>query len=150
MPMTPTSTVDPAVMTKNWSGALANPTNQQKLVYKYTHPRRLFNADPQGAQASLAAGVARAVSANKYANSMAHADVNKAADAMTNYGATNWANAGTTKAYKFQNVAAALAQAISTVKAQVASMPRGRGQNNKARMTAWFDGMSAYYGKIKS
>jgi hypothetical protein len=137
-------------MSNNWSAGLQSPTNQQKLVYKYTHPRTAFNANPTQAQAALLAGVTRAVTANKYATSMAAVDLNQAANNMTTYGATNWGNAGVNKKYKYSNVAPALAAAISAVKNQVAAMPRGRGQNNKARMTAWFDGMSAYYGKIKS
>lgn len=150
MPLTPTATVDPVQMTNNWSASLQSPLNQQKLIYKYSHPRTAFNANPTAAQAALLAGVQRAVTANKYANSMAAVDVNKAADNMTAYGATNWANAGTTKKYKFAAVAPALAAAISATKATVAAMPRGRGQNNQARMNAWFTGMSAYYGKIKT
>jgi hypothetical protein len=150
MPITPTSQIDPTVMTNNWSAGLQSPTNQQKLVYKYTHPRAAFNANPTQSQASLLAGVQRAVAANKYASSMAAVDLNQAATNMTNYGATNWGNAGTNKKYKFAAVAPALASAISAVKSQIGSMPTGRGQNNKARMVAWFDGMSAYYGKIKT
>jgi len=150
MPITPTTTIDPVVMTNNWSAGLQSPTNQQKLVYKYTHPRVAFNANPQQAQAALLAGVTRAVTANKYATSMAAVDLNQAANNMTTYGATNWGNAGVNKKYKFAAVAPALAAAQSTVKNQVNSMPRGRGQNNKARMNAWFDGMSSFYGKIKT
>ena len=150
MPITPTTTVDPTVMTNNWSAGLQSPTNQQKLVYKYTHPRQAFNANPTQSQQALLAGVQRAVTANKYASSMAAVDLNQAATNMTNYGATNWGNAGTNKKYKYQAVAPALAAAVSAVKSQVSSMPTGRGQNNKARMNAWFDGMSAYYGKIKT
>ena len=80
MPITPTSTVDPTVMTNNWSAGLQSPTNQQKLVYKYTHPRVAFNANPTHAQQALLAGVQRAVAANKYASSMAAVDLNKAGD----------------------------------------------------------------------
>ena len=114
-PITPTLQVDSTVMTNNWSGGLANPTNQQKLVYKYTHPKKLFNADPQGAQTAFQTGVTRAIAANKYANGMAKADTNKAADNMTNYGGANWSTAGTTKKYKYAAVAPALAAAINTV-----------------------------------
>ena len=149
MPITPTTTVDPTVMTNNWSGGLANPTNQQKLLYKYTHPKALFNANPQAAQVSYQAGVTRAITANKYASGMANADPNAAATNMQNYGITNWGNAGTAKKYKFAAVAPALAAAITAVKSTVAAMPQGRGANNQARMNAWFNGMSAYYGKIK-
>lgn len=150
MPITPTSTVDPTVMANNWSAGLQSPTNQQKLVYKYTHPRVAFNANPTQAQQALLAGVQRAVTANKYATSMAAVDLNKAGDNMTTYGAANWANAGVNKKYKFQAVAPALAAAITASKNTVNAMPKGRGQNNKARMNAWFDSMGSYYGKIKS
>ena len=149
MPMNPTTTVDPTVMTNNWSAALQSPAAQAKLVYKYQNPRAAFNANPQQSQQSYSAGVARAVTANKYANSMAAADVNAAADNMAKFGGANWSAAGVNKKAKFQKVAANLATAISTVKAQVASMPKGRGANNQARMLAWFNGMGAYYGKIK-
>lgn len=147
MPITPTLTVDPTVMTNNWSSGM-NATNSQKLVYKYTHPKRLFNADPQGAQTAYSAGVTRAIQTNKYATNFGAADPNQAATNMTNYGATNWVNAGTAKKYKYANKATNLANAINSVLATVASMPRGRGANNQARMNAWFTGMSAYYGKI--
>jgi hypothetical protein len=148
MPITPTLQVDPTVMTNNWSGGLANPTNQQKLVYKYTHPKRAFNADPAGSQASYQTGVTRAINANKYANGMQNADLNKAADNMTNYGANNWAQSGTNKKYKYAAKSANLAAAINATLATVSAMPKGRGAPNQARMLAWFNGMSAYYGKI--
>ena len=149
MPITPTTQVNPATMLANWSAGLSNPTNQQKLINKYNNPKRAFNADPAGAQTSYSAGVTRAIQANKYANGMARADLNKASDNMTKYGGANWGAAGTSKAYKYGAVTAALASAISSVQATVSSMPKGRGANNQARMLAWFNGMSAYYGKIK-
>jgi hypothetical protein len=148
MPITPTLNVDPTVMTNNWSGGLANPTNQQKLVYKYTHPKRAFNADPAGAQVAYSSGVQRAISANKYSHGMASADLNKAADNMTNYGASNWGQAGTNKKYKYAAKAANLANAINTVLSTVSAMPKGRGANNIARMNAWAQGMAQFYGKI--
>jgi hypothetical protein len=148
MPITPTLTVDPTVMTNNWSAGLANPTNQQKLVYKYTHPKKLFNADPAGAQVAYQAGVTRAIAANKYQHGLANADPNVAATNMTNYGAANWGQSGTNKKYKYQAKAANLANAINAVQSTVSSMPKGRGANNIARMNAWAQGMAAYYGKI--
>ena len=148
MPITPTLTIDPTVMTSNWSAGLASPSNQAKLVYKYTHPHRAFNADPAGQQADWIIGINRAQVANKYATGMANADLNAAATNMTNYGGANWANAGTTKKYKFAKKAPALAAAITATMATVDSMPKGKGANNRARMNAWYDGMSAYYGKI--
>jgi hypothetical protein len=134
-------------MTNNWAAGM-NATNAQKLVYKYTHPKRLFNADPAGAQVSYSAGVNRAIATNKYATNFGAADPNAAATNMTNYGANNWVTAGTSKKYKYQAKSTNLANAINTVLATVSSMPKGRGANNQARMNAWFTGMSAYYGKI--
>ena len=148
-PITPTTSVDPTVMTNNWSAGLQSPTNQQKLVYKYLHPKRLFNADPAGAQVAWQQGISRALAVNKYQTGLQAADPNAAATNMTQFGGANWSQAGTSKKYKYAAVAPALASAINAVLATVASMPSGRGANNKARMNAWFDGMSAYYGKIK-
>lgn len=149
-PITPTLQVNSANMVKNWTGGLQNPINQQKLIYKYNNPKVAFNANPAQSQQAWQAGVTRAIAANKYANGMASADLNQASANMTAYGGSNWSNAGTTKAYKYSAVAPALASAINNVMATVASMPKGRGANNQARMNAWFTGMSAYYGKIKS
>lgn len=149
MPITPTTTIDPTVMTNNWSAGLASPTNQAKLIYKYQNPKAAFNANPGAAQAALVAGINKMAAANKYANSMAKVDLNQAATNMVNYGGTNWSNAGTNKKYKYQAVSQALASAISAVKAGVAALPKGKGQNNKARMNFWFDNMGSYYGKIK-
>ena len=149
-PITPTNSVNPATMTANWTAGLQNPTNQQKLIAKYLAPKRLFNADPAGSQTAWQAGITRAITANKYANGMANANTNQAATNMQQYGGANWSQAGTSKAYKYQAVSAALANAISAVMATVNAMPKGRGANNQARMLAWFNGMSAYYGKIKT
>jgi hypothetical protein len=148
MAITPTLQVDPTVMTNNWSSGLQNPTNQQKLIYKYNHPHRVFNYDPVGQQVDWQAGVTRALNANKYANGMQNADLNAASTNMTQYGGTNWGQAGTTKKYKYARKSANLAAAINQVMATVAVMPKGRGANNRARMLAWFDGMATYYGKI--
>ncbi len=147
-PITPTLNVDPTIMTNNWSTALSSGTGQQKLVYKYNHPKRLFNADPTGSQLSYATGVQRALAANKYAHGMANANTDQASTNMTNYGGANWAAAGTAKKYKYAAKAANLAAAINSVLATVAAMPKGRGGNNQARMNAWFTGMSGFYGKI--
>lgn len=148
-PITPTLQVNPTTMINNWSGGLQNPTNQQKLINKYNNPKRLFNADPQGSQQAYSTGVQRAIAANKYASGMQNADVNQASANMTQYGGTNWSQAGTSKKYKYAAVAPALAAAINSVMATVAAMPKGRGPNNQARMNAWFTGMGAFYGKIK-
>jgi len=149
MPITPTNQVNSQTMLANWTAGLQNPTNQQKLINKYNNPKRAFNADPAGAQQAYSTGVTRAIQANKYAAGMANADLNKASQNMTQYGGANWGAAGVAKAYKYGAVAPALAAAISAVSATVASMNKGRGANNQARMNAWFTGMSAYYGKIK-
>lgn len=148
MPMTPTTTVDPTVMAANWSKGVNNATNSQKLAYKYAHPKRPFNADPQGSQTSWTQGVQNAASQGTYATKLAAADVNKAADNMASYGANAWMASGTSKAYKYQAKAQNLANAISAVSASIASMPKGKGANNIARMTAWAQQMGAYKGKI--
>jgi len=149
MPITPTNQVNSQTMLANWTAGLQNPTNQQKLINKYNNPKRAFNADPAGAQQAYSTGVTRAIQANKYAAGMVNADLNKASQNMTQYGGANWGAVGVAKAYKYGAVAPALAAAISAVSATVASMNKGRGANNQARMNAWFTGMSAYYGKIK-
>jgi hypothetical protein len=148
MPITPTLQVDATKMTNNWSAGLASAQNAAKLVDKYQHPKRFFNYNPTQQQADYAAGVSRAVAAGKYATGMAGADLNAAATNMVNHGATNWSNSGTSKKYKYQRKSAALAAAINAVLANVEPMPKGRGANNRARMLAWHDQMSAYYGKI--
>jgi hypothetical protein len=135
-------------MANNWSAGLANPNAVQKLIYKYQHPKKAFNADPTGQQAAYAAGVTRAINANKYAHGMATADLNAAATNMVNQGGTNWSNAGQAKKYKYARKTASLAAAINATMATVEAMPKGRGTNNRARMMAWFDTMSSYYGKI--
>jgi len=148
MPITPTLTVDPTTMTNNWSAGLQSPTNQNKLVTKYQKPKRLFNADPVGANQAYQAGVTRAIAAGKYQRGLADADPNQAAANMVAYGGTNWSTAGTSKKYKYAAKATSLANAINAVLATVNAMPKGRGANNIARMNAWANGMSQYYGKI--
>lgn len=148
MPITPTLNVDPTVMTNNWAAGLQSPTNQAKLVYKYNHPKRLFNYDPTTQQTDWMIGIQKAQAAGKYATGMSNADLNAASANMTSYGGTNWSSSGTTKKYKYQRKAPALAAAINQVMAQVDAMPKGKGANNRARALAWFDLMSAYYGKI--
>ncbi|HEY2108240.1 MAG TPA: hypothetical protein VGH29_20745 [Candidatus Binataceae bacterium] len=148
MPITPTLNVDPVEMTNAWSAGLANPTNAQKLIAHYLKPRIAFNANPAGSQAAWQLGINKAMAANKYANGMANADLVAAANNMTQFGGANWANAGTSKKYKYSKKSAALAAAINAVRATVEAMPRGKGANNIARMVAWAQGMGAYYGKI--
>jgi len=150
MPMTPTLQIDPNVMAKNWSAGVGSPVNAQKLAYKYSHPKRAFNADPAGSQQAYQAGVTDAIARGAYATGLSAADANKAADAMTANGAASWSASGTTKAYKFQRKANSLAAALNAVRATVEAMPKGRGPNNTARMLAWKSGMEAYRGKITS
>jgi hypothetical protein len=150
MPITPTLTVDPTVMTNNWSAGVSNPVSGQKLLYKYNHPKRAFNFNPAQQQADYATGVQRAIAANKYAAGMQAADLNQASANMQSHGITNWQNSATTKKYKYQRKANSLAAAINTVLASVEQMPKGRGANNRARAMAWFDQMSAFYGKISA
>jgi len=150
MPITPTLNVSPTVMVANWTAGLQNPTNQQKLVNKYNNPKIAFNANPAQSQAAWQIGINRAITANKYSNGMAKANLNQASLNMTNYGGANWSASGTSKAYKYAAISAALAAAINSVRATVNAMPKGKGANNQARMNAWFTGMSSYYGKIKT
>jgi hypothetical protein len=148
MPITPTLTVNATTMTNNWSLGLQSPTNQQKLVTKYLNPKRLFNADPATANQAYQTGVTRAIAAGKYQNGLANADVNAAAANMQQFGGANWSQAGTSKKYKYAAKSQNLANAINAVLQTVNAMPKGRGANNIARMTAWANGMAQYYGKI--
>lgn len=146
--ITPTLNVDPTTMIANWSGGLANPTNQQKLINGYLKPRRAFNADPAAFQTAWITGITRAQSASKYAHGLANADLTAAATNMQQFGGTNWSQSGTSKKYKYAAKAPALAAAINAVLATVNAMPTGKGASNEARMLAWSRGMAAYYGKI--
>jgi len=144
--ITPTSQVNAANMAANWSKGVA--ANSGKWLQKYLAPKALFNANPAQAQQAWSAGVNAALAANSYANGMAAANPTVAANNATQFGATNYANSSTTKAYKYTNKSASLAAAISAVAAQVQAMPKGKGANNNARMLAWSTGMAAYKGKI--
>lgn len=147
--ITPTLNVNAQTMLANWTAGLQNPANAQKLVNKYLNPKVAFNANPAQSQAAWQVGINRAMTANKYQNGMANANLAQAATNMQQFGGANWSAAGTSKAYKYQAIATALAAAINTVRTQVDAMPKGKGANNIARMTAWANGMAAYYGKIK-
>ena len=57
MPITPTTTINPATMTANWTAGLQAPSNVQKLINKYNNPKAAFNANPTAAQASYQTGV---------------------------------------------------------------------------------------------
>lgn len=146
--ITPTNAVNPQTMSANWGKGVSN--NAQKWLTKYLNPKILFNANPQSAQQAYAAGVQAALANNTYANNLAAADPTIAANNASQFGVTNYANAGTNKAYKYQRKTQSLANAINATLANVAQMPKGKGANNEARMLAWSRGMSAYKGKISS
>jgi hypothetical protein len=148
MPIQPSTGINPTTMTNNWSAALQSPLNQQKLVNGYLNPKRLFNADPAGQQQDWQIGIQRAAANNKYASGMANANLTQAAANMQQYGGTNWSTAGNAKKYKYAAKAPNLAAALNAVSQTVDAMPKGKGANNQARMIAWSNGMSAYYGKI--
>ena len=146
MPITPSTQINPTTMGNNWGTGVSN--NAQKWLNKYLNPKALFNANPQQSQVAWSAGIQRAQSLNSYAAGLAAADPNQAATNAQNYGVTNYANSGTAKAYKYKAKVAALAAAETAVLQTVASMPKGSGANNEARMLAWARGMAAYKGKI--
>jgi hypothetical protein len=145
--ITPTGSVNATAMAANWGPGVRN--NSQKWLQKYLAPKRLFNADPAGAQVAWNAGVQSALAANSYQNGMANADVTQAANNATQYGVTNYANSGTAKAYKFTAVAPALANAINTSLQSIAGLPRGSGANNENRMITFSRTMHGFKGKIK-
>ncbi len=144
--ITPTNQVNAQHMSDNWGKGVQ--ANAQKWLTAYLNPRRLFNADPTGAQNSWNTGIQRAVSLNSYANGLKSADPNVAANNASQFGINNYTNAGTQKAYKYQRKATSLASALNSVLATVTAMPRGKGANNEARMLAMTRGMAAFKGKI--
>jgi hypothetical protein len=144
--ITPTTQINPTTMAANWGTGVAN--NAGKWLNKYLNPKAAFNANPTIAQQSWTVGIQNAQARNAYANGLAAADLTAAANNATQYGQANYANSGTAKAYKFARKSASLASALTAVKNQVASMPKGKGANNNARMLAWSNGMAAYKGKI--
>lgn len=146
--ITPTSQINPQNMADNWQKGLSG--NAQKWLQKYLNPRIAFNADPAGSQAAYQQGVQAALARNGYANGMQNADLAAAATNASQYGVTNFANAGTAKKYKYQRKTASLAAALTAVRQQVLSMPKGAGANNTARMVAWANGMAAYKGRISN
>jgi hypothetical protein len=144
--ITPTSTINPTTMASNWQKGLS--ANAQKWLNKYLNPRVAFNADPSGSQLAYQTGVQAALARNAYANGMSSADLAAAANNASQYGVTNFANAGTSKLYKYQRKTNSLAAALTAVRQQVLAMPKGPGANNIARMVAWANGMAAYKGRI--
>jgi len=144
--ITPTNQVNPTTMAANWGKGVA--ANAQKWLNKYLNPKSLFNANPQQAQTAYATGVQAAIANNTYATGMANANIAQAAANASQFGVNNYAQSGTSKAYKYSAKVNALAAAENSVLATVNAMPKGKGAPNEARMLAWSRGMSAYKGKI--
>ena len=146
--ITPTTTVNATNMASNWGKGVSS--NAQKWLQKYLAPKRLFNADPSGAQAAWVAGVQAAQATNSYQNGMASADVTAAANNASQYGVNNYATSGTSKAYKFAAKAPNLAQAITSSMNAANATPRGPSgsQANITRMTTFASTMHSFKGKI--
>jgi hypothetical protein len=144
--ITPTSTINPATMAANWTKGVTN--NGQKWLNKYLNPRALFNANAAQSQLAWQAGINRAMALGTYATKLAAADPTMAANNASTFGVQNYATSGTTHAPKYAAKTAALASALSTVRAQVLSMPNATLQDRLARMAAMANGMAAYKGKI--
>jgi hypothetical protein len=144
--ITPTTSVNPTTMAANWGPGVIN--NAQKWQKKTLAPRALFNANPTQMQANWTNGVNQAAAQGTYASKIAAVDLNQMATAISTYGTTNYAAAGTNKAAKYAAKTQALAAAETNVLQTIASMPTGKGANNEARMLAWSRGMAAYKGKI--
>ena len=144
--ITPTTSVNAATMAANWGPGVIN--NAQKWQKKTLAPRALFNANPQQMQSNWTNGVNQAAAQGTYAAKIAAVDMNQMATAISTYGTTNYAAAGTNKAAKYAAKTQALAAAETNVLQTISSMPTGKGANNEARMLAWSRGMAAYKGKI--
>jgi hypothetical protein len=144
--ITPTTTINPTTMAANWGPGVTN--NAQKWQNKTLNPRALFNANPTQNQANWTAGVQAAAAQGTYATKIQNVNLGTMATAISTYGTSNYAAAGTNKAAKYAAKAQALAAAESQVLATVSAMPKGRGANNNARMLAWSNGMATYRGKI--
>jgi hypothetical protein len=146
MPITPTNTVDPTVMAKNWGPGVQ--ANSQKWLYKYEHPKTLFNANPEAALTAWNQAVTNAAVQAKYKKNLAAADPNAAAAAAETYGVQRYHQSGTQKSAKYAAKTPALATLINSALASIASLPKGKGANNQARMVAFSNAMEAGYGKI--
>ena len=144
--ITPTQTVNAANMAKNWGPGVTQ--NAQKWQFKTLNPKRMFNSDPQRAQADWAAGVARAQAQGTYATKLANVDTAMMANAIATYGTTNYSAAGNNKAAKYAAKTQALAQAITAAMAAAAALPGGKGTASDARMLAFKHTMESYKGKI--
>ena len=146
MPITPTQTVNPATMAANWGPGVRN--NSAKWLAKYLAPKRLFNADPAGWASAWQQGIDAAIAAGTPQKKFAAADPNVAAQNATQFGQTNFANAGTTKAPKYAAKTAALAALINSGLNAIASLPKGKGANNENRMLTFTRTMAAGKGTI--
>jgi hypothetical protein len=142
--ITPTFTIDPTVMTNNWATGVA--ANAQKWLYKYLHPKALFNANPAAAQVSWQSGINAAMARNAYANGLTKASPAAAAAAASTYGVANYGASGTQKKAKFAAKAPALASAMSSLRAQIDAMPNATVQDRIQRSVAWQNGMAALKG----
>lgn len=142
--ITPTLVIDPTVMTNNWATGVA--ANAQKWLYKYLHPKALFNANPTQAQANWQAGINAAMARSAYATGLQKASPSAAATAASSYGVANYGASGTQKKAKFAAKAPALASAMSTLRASVDAMPSATLQDRIARSVAWQNGLAALKG----
>lgn len=142
--ITPTLTIDPTVMANNWATGVA--ANGQKWLYKYLHPKALFNANPTQSQLAWQAGITAAILRNAYANGLSKASPSAAATAASTYGVNNYAASGTQKKAKFAAKTPALASAMSTLRATIDAMPSATLQDRVARSVAWQNGMGALKG----
>jgi hypothetical protein len=133
-------------MATNWSKGVAG--GAQKYITGATNPRRLFNADPQGAQQSYVNGVNTAIANNRYATGLQNTDLNQMATNITSFGGARFAQAGTSKAAKFTAKSTALAAAIQSAQQSIANMPRVTPQDRIARSQAFQTAMLAFKGKI--
>lgn len=146
--ITPTNNVNPTTMAANWGKGVT--ANAQKWLNKYLNPKRLFNSNPQQSQADWVAGVTNAQATNRYMNGLANADLTAAANNASQYGVTNYAQSGTSKAYKFTAKTVALASAINSAVQAADATPRGPSgsQANITRMTTFANTMHSFKGKI--
>lgn len=146
--ITPTNNVNATTMASNWGKGVS--ANAAKWLNKYLNPKRLFNANPAQSQADWVAGVTAAQANNRYQNGLANADLTAAANNASQYGVNNYAQSGTSKAYKFAAKTNALAAAINAAVQAADATPRGPSgsQANITRMTTFANTMHSYKGKI--
>ena len=142
--ITPTLTIDPTVMANNWATGVA--ANAQKWLYKYLHPKALFNANPTQAQANWQAGINAAMARNAYSSGLQKASPTAAAQAASTYGVANYGASGTQKKAKFAAKTPALASAMSALRATIDAMPSATLQDRIARSVAWQNGLAALRG----